>query len=87
MPAVTIEVRRRYSLEEGRFTLVSIDMFAGRTLGAKKSLYQAIVRNLAAFGIPADHVKVLLREIPAENWGIRGGIPASEIELGFDIKV
>lgn len=87
MPAVTIEVRRRYSLEEDRFTLVSIDMFAGRTLGAKKSLYQAIVRNLAAFGIPADHVKVLLREIPAENWGIRGGIPASEIELGFDIKV
>jgi phenylpyruvate tautomerase PptA (4-oxalocrotonate tautomerase family) len=44
------------------------------------------VRNLAALDIPADHVKVLLREISTENWGIRGQ-PASEIALGFEIKV
>ncbi len=69
-----------------RFTLISIDLFAGRSLQAKKQLYTAIVRNLAAFDIPADHVKILLREIAPENWGIRG-VPASEIDLGFEIKV
>ena len=72
--------------KDERFTLISIDLFEGRSLQAKKQLYSAIVRNLAAFDIPADHVKVLLREIPTENWGIRG-LPASEIELGFEIKV
>ena len=70
-----------------RYTLVEIDLFSGRSLAAKKALYRAIVRNLAPFGIPADDVKVLLRESPAENWGIRGGVPASEVELGFKVDV
>ena len=69
------------------YTHISIDCFAGRSLDAKRNLYRAIVTNLAPFGIPADHVKILLREITPENWGIRGGVPASEVELGFEIKV
>jgi len=69
------------------YTHISIDMFAGRSLEAKKRLYQAIVNNLKPFGIPADHVKILLREIPKENWGIRGGLPASEVELGFEVNI
>ena len=70
-----------------RYTLVDIDLFSGRSLEAKKALYQAIVRNLGPFGIPGDQVKILLRESPAENWGIRGGVPASEVELGFEVNV
>lgn len=70
-----------------RYTIVEIDLFSGRSLAAKKALYQAIVRNLAPFGIPADHIKTLLRESPTENWGIRGGVPASEVELGFKVDV
>ena len=70
-----------------RYTLVDIDLFSGRSLSAKKALYEAIVRNLAPFGIPADDVKILLRESPAENWGIRGGVPASEVDLGFKVDV
>lgn len=69
------------------FTLVEIDLFAGRTLPTKKKLYQAIVRRLGEFGIAPLDVKILLREIPADNWGIRGGIPASEVDLGFEIKL
>lgn len=70
-----------------RYTLVEVDLFSGRSLEAKKRLYQAIVRNLGALGIPADHVKILLRESPPENWGVRGGVPASEIDLGFKVDV
>ena len=70
-----------------RYTLVDIDLMAGRSLDAKKALYRAIVSNLKPFGIPGDLIKVLLRESPAENWGIRGGAPASEVELGFEVNV
>ena len=70
-----------------RYTLINIDLFSGRSLTAKKVLYRAIVSNLGKYGIPADHIKVLLRESAAENWGIRWGIPASEIELGFKVDV
>lgn len=70
-----------------RFTLVGIDCFAGRTLEAKRALYAAVTRNLGALGIPADHVLISLREAPVENWGVRGGRAASDVDLGFKINV
>jgi phenylpyruvate tautomerase PptA (4-oxalocrotonate tautomerase family) len=69
------------------YTHVSIDAFAGRSLDAKRALYRATVENLRALGIPKDHVKILLRELPRENWGIRGGQAASDVELGFKVDV
>ena len=70
-----------------RYTLVSIDCFIGRSIETKRALYQAIVQNLGRCGIPADHVKVLLREAPRENWAIGGGTPASELVLDYEVKV
>ena len=69
------------------YTHISIDAFAGRSLDAKRILYQAIVNNLQAFGIPKDHVKILLREIHRENWGIKGGQASCDVDLGFKIEV
>lgn len=68
-------------------THISIDAFAGRSLDAKRRLYQGIVTNLEELGIPKDYVKILLREIPRENWGIRGGQAACDVDLGFKIDV
>jgi phenylpyruvate tautomerase PptA (4-oxalocrotonate tautomerase family) len=70
-----------------RYTVVRIDAFAGRSIDAKRNLYQAMVNSLQPLGIPADHVKVCLREIPTENWGIQGGQAASDVDLGFQINV
>jgi phenylpyruvate tautomerase PptA (4-oxalocrotonate tautomerase family) len=70
-----------------RATMVAIDCFAGRSLRAKRALYAEIVARLATLGIPADHVTVTLREVEAENWGIRGGQAASDVDLGFDVNV
>jgi hypothetical protein len=70
-----------------KFTLVEVTMFSGRSIGAKRTLYQAIVRNLAALGVPPLDIKITLIESPPENWGLRGGMPASEIDLGFKIDV
>lgn len=69
------------------YTHISIDCFAGRTLTAKRHLYKSIVKNLEPFGIPNNHIKIMLREITAENWGIRGGYAACDIDLGFEVTV
>lgn len=68
-------------------TLISIDCFTGRSLDAKRALYAGIVENLAALGIPRDHVMITLHEVDRQNWGIRGGQAASDVELGFNVRV
>ena len=70
-----------------RYTLVSIDCFIGRSIETKRALYQAMVQNLGRCGIPADHIKVLLREAPRENWGIRGGQLASSVALEYEVDI
>ena len=69
------------------YTLVEIAMFVGRSLDAKRKLYQGIVRRFGELGIEPKDVFIVLNEIPKENWGIRGGVPASEVDLGFKIEV
>ena len=69
-----------------RYTFVSVDAFAGRSLNAKRVLYRAIVRNLAAAGIPEDHVMILIRESARENWGVARRA-ACDVELGFAVDV
>lgn len=73
--------------EPALFTIVSIDAFAGRSLEAKRTLYRSIVDNLAALDIPANHITIVLREIPTMNWGVRGGQAACDVDLGFRIAV
>ncbi len=70
-----------------RYTLIEVTMFSGRSMAAKRALYRAIVRNLEKVGVPAEDIKITLIEVPPENWGIRGGHPASEVDLGFKIEV
>jgi len=70
-----------------RFTRIEVTLFAGRSLDAKRRLYAALVRNLAALGVPETEVKTVLIEVPPENWGLQGGVPASELDLGFEIEV
>lgn len=70
-----------------RYTLVTVDCFAGRSVDAKRALYRAIVSGLGTFGIPADHVTIVVRDIDTTSWGIRGGQAACDVELGFDVNV
>ncbi|GGF73221.1 tautomerase [Azorhizobium oxalatiphilum] len=70
-----------------RFTRVEVTLFAGRSIEAKRALYKALVANLAALGVPEGEIKIILIEVPRENWGLRGGLPASEIELSFKVDV
>lgn len=69
------------------FTLVEIQLFPGRSPQAKKALFQAIVQRFEAIGIARSEVFIVLTEPALENWGIRGGVPASEMNLGFRLDV
>ncbi len=69
------------------FTLIEITMFPGRSIEAKRCLYRAIVRNLGGLGIGPDDVFITLQEPAMANWGIRGGRPASEVDLGFGVNI
>jgi phenylpyruvate tautomerase PptA (4-oxalocrotonate tautomerase family) len=74
-------------LDPDRYTRVSIEAFAGRSTDAKRELYRLIVEGLEPLGIPADHVTVVVHDVPLTNWGIRGGAAACDVDLGFEIEV
>lgn len=69
------------------YTFVAIDCFAGRSVEAKRNLYREITTRLQALGIPANHVTIVLRESALENWGVRGGQAACDVDLGFAVNV
>jgi phenylpyruvate tautomerase PptA (4-oxalocrotonate tautomerase family) len=70
-----------------RFTRIEIVLLAGRSLEAKRALYETIVRKLAPFGVPSEDVKVVLIEVSNENVGIRGGKPVCDVDLGYEVHI
>jgi phenylpyruvate tautomerase PptA (4-oxalocrotonate tautomerase family) len=70
-----------------KYILVEITVFPGRSQEAKRELYQAIVSKLGKLNVETMDISIILYEPPLENWGIRGGIPASDIDLGFDLNI
>ena len=69
------------------YTRITIDCFVGRSINAKRTLYREIITRLATLGIDPLDVSILLRERPLENWGIRGGQAASDVDLGFTVNI
>jgi phenylpyruvate tautomerase PptA (4-oxalocrotonate tautomerase family) len=70
-----------------RFTLIEIAAFPGRSRTAKAALYEAIVRRLGDLGTDAADVSIVVQEPPMENWGVRGGLPADEVDFGYRLDV
>ena len=70
-----------------RYTLIEITAFPGRSRTAKAELYESIVRRLGGLGIDANDVSIVVQEPPMENWGVRGGRPADEVDLGYRLDV
>ena len=69
-------------------TIIEITMYRGRSFEAKKELYKGIIENLAKNpGINGYDIMIILLEPSLENWGIRGGKPASEVDFDFKIDI
>jgi phenylpyruvate tautomerase PptA (4-oxalocrotonate tautomerase family) len=69
------------------FITIEMNIFPGRSIEAKRILYQEIVARLKTLGIQSDDILIVLNEPPLHNWGIRGGYPASEVDIGFKLNV
>jgi Tautomerase enzyme len=69
------------------FTLIEATVFSGRTIGTKRRLYTCLIDELGKTGIAANNIRIVLYEVSRENWGLKGGIPASEIDLGFEVEI
>lgn len=66
---------------------IQITLFKGRTIETKKALYQNIVQELdKKLSINPNTIFIILNEQPLENWGLRGGQIASDINIGFNIN-
>jgi phenylpyruvate tautomerase PptA (4-oxalocrotonate tautomerase family) len=68
------------------YTIVEFSIFPGRSLDAKRKLYEGIATRFGKLGIQPSDIIIVLHEPPLENWGVRGK-PASEIELGLNLNV
>jgi phenylpyruvate tautomerase PptA (4-oxalocrotonate tautomerase family) len=68
------------------YSIVEISMFAGRSLDAKRRLYAALAREYAAFGLAPNDIKIIVHDVPRENWGLRGQA-ATDLELTFKVDV
>ncbi len=68
------------------FAHVEITMFAGRS--GQTSVVS--IANLSARSLQLESQRwtspVILESAP-ENWGVRGGQPASEVDLGFAVEI
>ncbi len=67
--------------------IVEIKAFAGRSKDAKRLLYKTVVEKLTACGVAPTDVFIVVNDIPMENWGIRGGQAACDVDLGFKVDV
>jgi len=60
--------------------VVRIDMWEGRGKETRWKLIRAVSEAVSkTLDVPTEHVRVILNEIPKENWGI-GGEPASSVK-------
>ena len=70
-----------------RYIIIEILLFEGRSIAAKKSLYQLLFERLKdKLDIASLDVEIILIETPRHNWGIRG-VAGDELELNYKANV
>ena len=57
--------------------VVTVEMWAGRTIEQKRQLVKGITSAIADIGVPPEAVQIIIKDNPKHNWGI-GGELASE---------
>lgn len=70
-----------------RYTRVEIVGIAARSLEAKRALFRTIADNLQTVGVPRRETRIFLIEPAPASWGVKGGLVASEVDMGFKIDV
>ncbi len=66
---------------------VEAHLFQGRSVEAKRALYRLAADALERAGVRRDAILIVLHDPPLENWGIRGGQCAADVQLGYKLDV
>ena len=69
------------------FTLVEIVAFPGRSVAAKRTLYQSLARRFEAAGVSPKDLFVIITEPPLENWSPRNGESSADVKPAFKLDV
>ena len=97
MPLVRLEVRQGRSATQKRALLDAAHAALMEALGVPDHdrMQRIVEHHREDFELPPGRgddfapadVFVVLHEPPRDNWGIRGGQMASEVDLGFEVQV
>lgn len=62
--------------------IIQVSLIEGRGTEAKSRLIRLLTdATVQAIGASPESVRVILQEVPAENWGV-GGVPRSKVGGG-----
>jgi phenylpyruvate tautomerase PptA (4-oxalocrotonate tautomerase family) len=87
MPLAKIEVRRKRPPAEVQAFINAVYEAQREALKLPESKRNIrIVQRFGQLGVVAADVFIVLHEPPLESWGIRG-VPASELDVGFNLNV
>jgi len=71
----------------GCYTILEIQLFAGRSEAAKKGLIRLLFKRFSSeLGYDVSDLEVHLSETPRANWGIRG-LPGDELALAYEVEI
>ena len=58
--------------------VVTVEMWAGRTIEQKKQLVEGITSVMANMGIPPEAVHIIIKDNPKYNWATGGKLASEE---------
>lgn len=58
--------------------VVTVEMWAGRTIEQKKKLVEGITSVMTDIGIPAEAVHIIIKDNPKYNWATAGKLASEE---------
>ena len=58
--------------------VVTVEMWAGRSIEQKKKLVEGITAVMTDIGIPAEAIHIIIRDVPKHNWATAGKLASEE---------
>ena len=58
--------------------VVTVEMWAGRSIEQKKKLVEGITAVMTDIGIPDDAVHIIIKDVPKHNWATAGKLASEE---------
>jgi len=79
-----VQCRSVHSSRDPAFVLAEVLMFPGRDQEIKNRLYARLNQVIKQHtGVDDANIFINVIESPRGDWGIRGGRPASQVDLGY----